>query len=97
MPFIMKALSLALLDFPIINSHYHKEKEFEFIQISNHNISFAIDTPHGLVVPNVKNCQNLNIVQIHEELNRIKISAESGKFNSQDLSDGTICISNIGN
>jgi 2-oxoisovalerate dehydrogenase E2 component (dihydrolipoyl transacylase) len=97
MPFFMKAFSMALHDFPMINSHYSRENPYEVQRISNHNLSFAIDSPQGLVVPNVKNCQNLNILEINEEMNRIRIDAENSKLGMQDLQDGTFTISNIGN
>lgn len=48
----------------------YKSNPYEYKQFSNHNISIALDSPKGLVVPNIKNCQNLSIMDIHEELNR---------------------------
>lgn len=55
MSIFMKAFSLALKDFPVINSVYDVEKPFEYQLVNNHNITVAINSPHGLVVPNVKN------------------------------------------
>ena len=92
----MKAISLALNDYPIINSWYDKAKPFEYNIVENHNISFAIDSPQGLVVPNVKNVQNLSVLEIHEEFNRIISAAQAGTLGINDLSEGTFSISNIG-
>lgn len=64
MTIFVKAFSLALLDFPIINSTYNDQKPFEYELVNNHNITIAIDSPHGLVVPNIKNVQNLSLLEI---------------------------------
>ena len=96
MPLIIKAVSLALNQYPIINATYDKTKPFEYTIVENHNISFAIDSPKGLVVPNIKNVQNLSILEIHEEFNRIVAAAQNGTLGFKDLTDGTFSISNIG-
>uniref|UniRef100_M4B474 Dihydrolipoamide acetyltransferase component of pyruvate dehydrogenase complex n=1 Tax=Hyaloperonospora arabidopsidis (strain Emoy2) TaxID=559515 RepID=M4B474_HYAAE len=56
MPFVIKAASLALKQYPILNSSVN-ESETELTLIASHNISVAMDTPTGLIVPNVKNVQ----------------------------------------
>ena len=61
MPFIIKAASLALKRYPILNSCL-SESETELTLIASHNISVAMDTPTGLIVPNVKNVQVLCLV-----------------------------------
>lgn len=53
MPFFMKALSLALIEYPIFNSAFTNDYK-QYIQYGSHNISIAMDTPYGLFVPNVK-------------------------------------------
>lgn len=55
MTFFIKAFSLALNDFPLLNSLYDVNKPFEYTLVKNHNISLAVDSPKGLVVPNIKN------------------------------------------
>ncbi len=96
MPIFIKAISLALTQYPIINSWYDKEKPFEYTVVDNHNISFAIDSPKGLVVPNIKNVQNLSILEVNEEFNRILNAAKAGTLGIKDLTEGTFSISNIG-
>lgn len=55
-----------------------------------------MDTAVGLAVPVIKNVQNLDIVQIAKELNRLMASGKQGNFATEDLNDGTFSISNIG-
>lgn len=58
MGILVKTFSLALKKYPIINSTYEPEKnEFEYTIQGSQNISIAIDSPNGLVVPNIKNVQ----------------------------------------
>lgn len=64
---------------------------------ASHNIGVAMDTPNGLVVPNIKDVQNKNIFEIAEEMNRLQALGKEGKLTSNDLSGGTITLSNIGN
>eukprot|EP00331_Platyophrya_macrostoma_P008733 CAMPEP_0176412686 /NCGR_PEP_ID=MMETSP0127-20121128/4280_1 /TAXON_ID=938130 /ORGANISM="Platyophrya macrostoma, Strain WH" /LENGTH=406 /DNA_ID=CAMNT_0017792381 /DNA_START=22 /DNA_END=1242 /DNA_ORIENTATION=- len=97
MPFFIKSFSLALLDFPMMNSTYDSSKPFEYTVWDNHNITIAIDTPNGLAVPNVKNCQAKTIYEIQADLERLRKDAEAGRISPKDIFDGTISISNIGN
>jgi 2-oxoisovalerate dehydrogenase E2 component (dihydrolipoyl transacylase) len=102
MPFIIKAFSLALEQYPIMNSHTNPETDAdgyinEFIIKKDHNISIAIDGPDGLVVPNIKRVQDKSIFQIQKELNSLRDKAELRKLTHEDLKDGTFTISNIGN
>lgn len=55
-----------------------------------------MDTPQGLLVPNVKNVQSLSIFEIAAELNRLQSLGETGKLGTSDLTGGTFSLSNIG-
>lgn len=95
MPFIIKALSMALQEFPIINSRVNAECT-ELTYLSSHNIGMAVDSKIGLLVPNIKNVQDLSVFEVAQEANRLVELAREGKLSSKDLSQGTISISNIG-
>ncbi|KAI8116393.1 hypothetical protein FF38_14061 [Lucilia cuprina] len=95
MPFCIKAASIALSKYPILNSSLDLETE-SIIYKGAHNISVAIDTPQGLVVPNVKNVQNKNIIEIAQDLNALIERGRKGALTPQDFADGTFSLSNIG-
>lgn len=95
-PFFIKALSLAIKDFPIVNSSFVKVDFTEYKTFATHNVSIAIDTPLGLLVPNIKHCDKRSIVEIADELTRLQELAAQGRLSSNDLEGGTIALSNIG-
>lgn len=55
-----------------------------------------MDTPQGLLVPNVKNVQMLSVFEIAKELNRLQTLGTSGQLGTADLTGGTFTLSNIG-
>lgn len=95
MPLFIKALSLALLQHPLLNSRVNDDCT-EIIYQADHNIGFAVDTPTGLLVPNIKAVQTLNLVEITRELNQLIDAARLGKLTSPQMKGGTITLSNIG-
>ncbi|XP_053602955.1 lipoamide acyltransferase component of branched-chain alpha-keto acid dehydrogenase complex, mitochondrial [Plodia interpunctella] len=96
MPIILKAASLSLSSFPILNSSLDNSCE-HLIYKASHNIGVAMDTPNGLVVPVIKNVQNKSILEIARELNNLQEKGRNGQLGLGDLSGGTFSISNIGN
>jgi len=95
MPLFIKALSLALNQFPIINSRANSEFT-ELTYLASHNIGMAVDGKTGLLVPNIKNVQQLGLLDVAREVNRLTEAARSGVINPADLAGGSITISNIG-
>jgi len=95
MPFIVKATSLALLHFPILNSSLDIQAETITYRAS-HNIAVAMDTPQGLLVPSIKAVQELSVFEIAGELNRLQQLGSAGKLSTSDLGGGTFSLSNIG-
>jgi 2-oxoisovalerate dehydrogenase E2 component (dihydrolipoyl transacylase) len=95
MPFIIKACSLALKQFPELNAGVSPDGT-EWTVKGSHNIGIAIDSPRGLIVPNIKGCQERSLFEIAHELNRLIATAQAGKLGNDDLSAGTFTFSNIG-
>lgn len=95
MPFFMKALSLALTEFPILNSQVNAQCT-ELTYFDDHNIGIAVDSKVGLLVPNIKGCQQKSILEIAKALTTLTESAREGRVSPSDLKGGTITISNIG-
>ena len=88
LPIIIKATSLALTSFPGLNAHVASDAS-EVTHKGSHNIGVAMDTPRGLIVPNIKGVQELSILQIARELARLQGLASAGKLGEADLTDGT--------
>lgn len=95
MPFFVKALSLALHEFPVINSQLNDDVT-ELTYFDDHNIGFAVDSKVGLLVPNIKQVQDKSLFEIAEEMNTMIDAAREGKLGGDNLKGGTISISNIG-
>ncbi|XP_067218717.1 lipoamide acyltransferase component of branched-chain alpha-keto acid dehydrogenase complex, mitochondrial-like isoform X1 [Chanodichthys erythropterus] len=95
MPFFIKAASLGLLQFPVLNASV--DEGFQNITFkASHNIGLAMDTPQGLLVPNVKSVQALSVFDIAVELNRLQALGSAGQLGTADLTGGTFTLSNIG-
>jgi 2-oxoisovalerate dehydrogenase E2 component (dihydrolipoyl transacylase) len=95
MPFIMKAIALAVQEFPVLNSRVNEDVT-EIHYLPNCNIGMAVDGKAGLMVPNVKGVENLTLLGIADEVARLTEAARSGRVSQDDLKGGTITISNIG-
>ncbi|KAI8965978.1 2-oxoacid dehydrogenases acyltransferase-domain-containing protein [Daldinia sp. FL1419] len=100
LPFIVKAVSIALHQYPILNARVDVDPDTSkprLVHRSQHNIGVAMDTPSGLIVPVIKNVGAKSIFSVATELARLQSLAATGKLSPQDLSGGTITVSNIGN
>jgi len=95
MPFFIKAASMALSQFPVLNASVDEACENITFKAS-HNIGFAMDTTNGLIVPNIKNVQSLSVVDVALHLNRLIDLGNKGSLGTQDLTGGTFTLSNIG-
>ena len=93
MSFFVKASVVALKNFPAVNA----EIEGENIVYKNYyNISFAVGTDKGLVVPVLKNADELSFADIEKNIKDISEKARDGKLSIEDLQGGTFTISNGG-
>ncbi|ETO18186.1 dihydrolipoamide branched chain transacylase E2, partial [Reticulomyxa filosa] len=95
MPFILKAASLALRNYPTLNGHVNADCT-QLIHRSSHNIGVAVDSPIGLIVPNIKDCQKKSVLQIALDLDALVERAKLGKITPKDIQGGTFTLSNIG-
>lgn len=91
----VKACSLALHHYPVLNAHVDEKCE-NITYKAAHNIGVAIDTKDGLIVPNIKNVELKSIYEIAVELNRLQALASAAKLAPADLLGGTFTLSNIG-
>ena len=93
MSFFVKACLVALKSFPAVNA----EIDGEYIIYKNYyNISFAVGTDKGLVVPVLKNADELSFADIEKNIKTISEKAKDGKLTIEDLQGGTFTISNGG-
>ncbi|MCH8537389.1 MAG: dihydrolipoyllysine-residue acetyltransferase [Alkalimonas sp.] len=95
MPFFMKALSMAIREFPVMNSQPNADCT-ELTYKASHNIGVAVDSKVGLLVPNIKHCEQKSIVDIAKELTELTDQARAGRVSPDQLKGGTISIFNIG-
>jgi pyruvate dehydrogenase E2 component (dihydrolipoamide acetyltransferase) len=95
MPFIIKAVTLALKEYPIFNASYDHEKE-EIIYKKFYNLGIAVDTPEGLIVPVIKDADQKSIFTIAKELDQIANAARERSLSLDQLQDGTFSITNYG-
>ena len=93
MSFFVKACIVALKSFPVVNAEIDGE---DIIYKNYYNISFAVGTEKGLVVPVLKNADELSFADIEKKIKVISEKAKDGKLTIEDLQGGTFTISNGG-
>ncbi|KAK8193051.1 2-oxoacid dehydrogenases acyltransferase-domain-containing protein [Phyllosticta capitalensis] len=97
LPFVVKAVSHALTQFPSLNAHLDDTSSSpKLILKSSHDIGIAVDSPSGLLVPVIRNVQSHTIHSIAGEISRLSALARDGKLASADLANPTFTVSNIG-
>ena len=93
MSFFVKACVVGLKLFPAINAEIDGE---DIIYKNYYNISFAVGTDKGLVVPVLRNADEMSFADIEKEIKRLSEKANSGNLSIEDLQGGTFTISNGG-
>ncbi|MFM7135842.1 MAG: 2-oxo acid dehydrogenase subunit E2 [Planctomycetota bacterium] len=93
--FVVKAVSLSLRQHPAINATIDPEKG-EIVYKEYVNIGLAVDTPRGLVVPVLRDCDELSIPQIAQAIAETAEKAKNAQYGVEDLRGGTFTISNLG-
>lgn len=93
--FIMKALVNAMKKYPNFNSSIDPEKE-EVVYKKYFHIGIAIDTPHGLMVPKIRNVDEKNILTLGKELRKTSKECKDLKIDKKDFFGGSMTISSLG-
>jgi len=86
-------LALALKAFPVVNSSLDGD---DLVLKRYYNIGFAADTPNGLVVPVVRDCDRKGVLQIARETSELAAKARDGKLGPADMQGGCFSISSLG-
>jgi 2-oxoisovalerate dehydrogenase E2 component (dihydrolipoyl transacylase) len=92
---LSRAVMLAMKRTPEINSWWDDAAQ-EVVYKSYVNLGIAAATPRGLVVPNVKEAQDLTLAELAGELNQLTATARDGKTQPAEMSGGTFTITNVG-
>lgn len=95
MPFVMKAVALALTHHPALNASIDDQHE-QVVYKQYVNLGVAVDTPRGLVVPVMRAVERLTIAEIARSLVAMADRARNAQFGIEDLRGGTFTLSNLG-
>ena len=93
--FIIRAVIKALKDYPIFNSSIDIENE-KIIYKKYYHIGIAVDTPHGLMVPKIRDIDKKDITEIGKELKKITKLCKDLKIDKKEFFGGSITISSLG-
>lgn len=91
--FMMYAVSRTLLQFADLNALFRDEAIYQYRRV---HLGFAVDTPRGLVVPVIRNADNLNLKQLSAEAKRLADACAEGRIQPDELNGGTFTVSNLG-
>eukprot|EP00828_Plagiopyla_frontata_P015325 TRINITY_DN198_c0_g1_i4.p1 TRINITY_DN198_c0_g1~~TRINITY_DN198_c0_g1_i4.p1 ORF type:complete len:499 (-),score=131.82 TRINITY_DN198_c0_g1_i4:87-1583(-) len=95
--FLLKAFSQSLFRYPIVNARYEPgQNQFQYKLQNQHNISIAMQGKNGIVRPVVKEVESMNIFEIQNELEIIKMKAEKDEILFSEGEDSTVSVFNIG-
>ena len=95
MPFVIKAVAMSLRAHPVINASVDLN-EGTIIYKEYVNVGIAVDTERGLVVPALRNADELAIPEIARQLSEMAVNVRENNFSIEDLRGGTFTISNLG-
>ncbi|MDC0150715.1 2-oxo acid dehydrogenase subunit E2 [Candidatus Pelagibacter sp.] len=94
--FIVKALTASLKKFPNFNSSIDDIEEGKITVKKYYHIGIAVDTPHGLMVPKLRNADNKNISLIGDELKKLSDECKNLKIDKKELFGGSMTITSLG-
>ncbi len=94
--FIVKALTTSLKKFPNFNSSIDEIEKGKMTVKKYYHVGIAVDTPHGLMVPKIRNTDNKNISKISSELKKISQQCRDLKIDKKELFGGSMTITSLG-
>jgi pyruvate dehydrogenase E2 component (dihydrolipoamide acetyltransferase) len=95
LPFVIKALTPALKEFPYVNASLD-EGSGSIILKKYYNIGVATDTEQGLVVPVIRDADSKDIFELAGEIEKAAVKARSGQLSLDDVKGSTFTITNVG-
>ncbi len=95
LPFVIKIITNSLKIFPYFNSRLDEENEKVYL-LKHFNIGFAVDTNSGLMVPVIKNADNLSILDTAGKISELAEKAGNRTISGDELKGGTFTITNVG-
>lgn len=93
--FVARAFLLAIRRFPDINARWDEDAQ-EIVLQHYVNLGIAAATPRGLMVPNIKDSHTLDLTGLAHAMEALIQTARSGKTSPEEMSNGTVTITNIG-
>ncbi len=93
--FITRAVVNALKEYPNFNSSIDPENN-KLIFKKYYHVGFAVDTPHGLMVPKIRNVDQLGLKEIYEELRKVSKQCKELKIDKKEFFGGSMTISSLG-
>ena len=94
--FIIKALVSTLIKFPTFNSSIEDIDKGKMTIKKYYHIGIAVDTPHGLMVPKLRNVNNKNISLISKELKEISEKCRNLKIDKKEFFGGSMTVTSLG-
>lgn len=95
MAFIAKAVVIALKEFPMFNASFNHETDEVYIK-KTINLGIAVDTPDGLIVPNVKSAEKLSVFELAGQIRKLADDTIARKITLDQQQHGTFTITNFG-
>ena len=94
-PFVMKALAIAMKEFPQFNSSLSADGKSLIYKKYTH-VGVAVDTPNGLLVPVIRDVDQKTVTEIAQDLNQKAQKARAGKLGLADMQGGCLSVSSLG-
>jgi pyruvate dehydrogenase E2 component (dihydrolipoamide acetyltransferase) len=93
LPTVLHATALSLRDFPELNARLEGD---EIVYVDRYDLGVAVQTPDGLVVPVVRECDTRSIDELRAEVDRLAESARAGTLTTDELRGGTFTVTSAG-